>query len=112
MTDLPGREDVPQAPQVGREQTGPAVAAALVGHVAALVAAVIDPVILNIAVIAGFGCSVIAIAALAGFASSELRTRRTFTALIGAHGLTAAILLSGVAPRVPPALPAAALAVA
>jgi hypothetical protein len=112
MSELPGREDVPQAPRRGREPTSPAVAAALVGHVVALVAAVTDSVILNIVVVAGLGCSVIAIAALAGFAPSELRTRRAVTALIGAHGLAAAIMLAGLAPRAPPTLPLAALAAA
>lgn len=112
MGELSGREDVPQGPRAGREQTRLAIAAALVGHVIALLAAVTDPVALNVAVIAGFGGSVIAIAALAESASAELRTRRAVTALIGAQGLAAAILLSGLAPSVPPALPLAALAAA
>ena len=62
MTELPGREEMPQRPPTVRKQTAPA-AAALVGHLVALIAAVVDPAILNIVVIAGVGCSVIAIAA-------------------------------------------------
>lgn len=112
MSELPGREDVRQGPRVGGELPGLAIAAALVGHVIALLAAVTDSVALNVAVIAGFGGSVIAIVALAERASAELRTRRAFTALIGAQGLAAAILLSGLSPSVPPALPLATLAAA
>ncbi len=112
MSELRGREDVLDGPRVGCEQTRLALAAALVGHVIALLAAVIDPVALNVVVIAGFGASIIAIAALAESASAGLRARRAFIALISAHGLAAAIMLSGLAPGVSPALPLAALAAA
>jgi hypothetical protein len=112
MSELPGREDVRQGPRAGRAPTSPAIAAAFVGHVIALIVAVTDPGDLYLVVIAGSGFSVIAIAALTEAGSAELRTRRAFTALIGAHGLAAAILLSGLAPSVPPALPLAALAAA
>ncbi len=112
MSELLGGEDVPQGPHVGCEQSSLAIAAALVVHVVALLAAVTDSVALNVVVIAGFGGSVIAIAALAELAPAELRTRRAFTALIGAHGLAAAGMLSGLAPSVPPALPLATLAAA
>ena len=112
MTELPGHEDVRQGPRVGREQTRLAIAAALVGQVSALLAAVTDLVTLHVAVIAGFGGSVIQIVALAESASAELRTRRAFMTLIGAQGLAAAIMLSGLAPSVPPALPLATLAAA
>jgi hypothetical protein len=112
MTELPGREDVRHGPGVGCAQTRLVIAAAVVGHVSALLAAVTDVVTLHVAVIVGFGGSVIEIVALAESASTELRTRRAFTTLIGAQGLAAAILLSGLAPSVPPALPLATLAAA
>jgi hypothetical protein len=112
MSEPPGREDVRQGPRVGCEPPGLAIAAALVGHVIALLAAVTNSVALNVVVIAGFGGCVIAIVALAESASAQLRTRRAFTALIGAQGLAAAILLSGLSPSVPPALPLATLAAA
>jgi hypothetical protein len=112
MSEPPGREDARQGPRVGCEPPGLAIAAVLVGHVIALLAAVTDSVALNVVVIAGFGGSVIAIVALAESASPPLRTRRAFTALIGAQGLAAAIMLSGLSPSVPPALPLAALAAA
>src|SRR5262245_12066621 len=110
MTELPGREDVRQAPRVVCEQTRWPSAAALVGQVSALLAAVTDLITLHVAVIAGFGGSVLAIVALVESASAEFRARRAFTTLIGAQGLAAAIMLSGLAPSVPRALPLAALA--
>lgn len=112
MSELPGREDVPQGPRVGCDQTGLTIAVALVGHIIALLVAVTDPAALSVVVIAGFGGSVIAITALAESASAKPRTRRALAALIGAHGLAAAIMLSGLAPSVPPALPLATLAAA
>lgn len=112
MAELPRREDDPQGAPAGGRQARPAIAVALVGHVIALLAGVTHLVSYHVAVIAGFAASVIAIAALAESASAELRARRAFTALIGAHGLAAAIMLSGLAPSVPLALPLAALAAA
>lgn len=111
MTE-PGLEDVRQGPRVGCEQTRLALAATLAVHVGALLAAATDLVTLHVAVIAGFGGSVIEIVALAESASAEVRTRRAFTTLIVAQGLAAAIMLSGLAPSVPPALPLATLAAA
>ena len=111
MTE-PGPGDVRQGPPAGCQQTRLAIVAALVVHVGALLAAATDLVPLRVAVIAGFGGSVIEIVALTESASAEPRTRRAFTTLIVAQGLAAAIMLSGLAPSVPPALPLATLAAA
>lgn len=111
MTELAGRNDV-RAPRVDREPTGRAILAALAGHGVALLAGVTDAVHANIVIIAGLACSVLAIAALADAASAQLAARRAVTALIAAHGLAAAILLAGLAPGAPPALPLATLAAA
>lgn len=99
-------------PRVAGAQASLAIAAALAGHGVALLGAVTGSIALNIAAVAGLGCCVIAIAALAGVAPVAPRARRAVAALIGAQGLAAAIVVSGIAPGVPPALPLVALAAA
>src|SRR4051794_13855715 len=112
MSELPGGEHVRPGPRIGDEQPALAIAATAVGQILALLAAVTDAVALNIAVFAGLGGCVLAIVALVEAAPAELRIRRAVAALIGAQGLAAAILLSGLSPSVPTALPLAALAAA
>lgn len=112
MTELHGREDATPAPRVDREPVGLAIAATVVGQAIALLAAATDSAPRGVVAMAGVGCSVLAIAALAEFASSQRRSRRGVRPLIGAMGVVAASMLPGLAPSVPPAAPLAALAAA
>src|SRR5437868_3087595 len=97
-------------------QISPAIATALsaacVGHLLALTAAATASVSLNVAVVVGIACSIIALVTLTGLAAPDGRARRLLAALLGGHGVAAAILLSGVAPSAPSAPPLAALAAA
>src|SRR3954466_4480730 len=111
MSELPGGEDVRSGPRGVGEPPGLALAATVVAQGLALLAAATDSVGLNVAVIVGLGSSVLAIVALAESAPAA-RTRRAIRALIGAPGLAAAFLLTGLSQSVPPALPLAALAAA
>ena len=67
---------------------------------------------LNIAVIVGIACSVIAIAASTELAPRDGRARHSYMALIGGHGVAAAVMLCGIAPSASSLPPLAALAAA
>ena len=114
--DEPLGDEAAAPEQPGPAQRNPAIptalSAAFVGHLLALVAAATPSVALNVAVVVGIACSVIAMAALTQLAPRDERAGRTFTALISGHGVVAAIMLYGLAPSAPSALPLAALAVA
>ena len=106
------RDDWSLAPAPMAPTTRPALAAAFVGHLLVLIAAASDSLQANPTVVAAIACSIIAVAALAELAPSDLRARRLTTALIGGHGLAVAIVLAGIVPSVPHAVPLAGLAAA
>jgi len=118
MTEPSGRDISPEHRSLrsGSEQTTRAIPLALgtafAGHLLVLIAAVTDSVPPNIAVIAAIACSIIATAALTELAPAEARVRRAVTALTGGHGVAAAIMLAGIAPGVPWAIPLAGLGAA
>jgi len=85
--------------------------AAFAVHLFVLIAAVTDSLQTNPITVAAIAGSIIAMVALTELAP-EVRVRRVVTALIGGHGVAAAILLAGAAPGVSRAVPLAGLAAA
>jgi hypothetical protein len=118
MTAPSGRDVSPEQRSLssGSEQMTSVIPRALwiafAGHLLVLMAAVTDSVPPNTAIVAAIACSIIAVAALTELAPPDVRVRRAVTALTGGHGLAAAIMLAGVAPSVPWAMPLAGLAAA
>lgn len=118
MTELSGRDVSPEKPSgsSGSVQMPPAIPRALwaasAGHLLVLMAAVSDSLPPTTAIVAAIASSIIAVAALTELAPPDLRVRRAVTALIGGHGVAAAIMLAGVAPSVPWSMPLAGLALA
>jgi len=86
--------------------------AAFAGHLLVLLTAVTASVSPNTAIVAAIACSILAVAALTELVPPEVRARRAITALIGGHGVAAALMVAGVAPSVPWAMPLAGLAAA
>jgi hypothetical protein len=89
-----------------------ALGASVAGHLLLLIAAVTDSIPLNTAIVAAIACSIIAVAALTGLAPLAMRVARAVTAVTGGHAAAVAVMLAGLVPRVPGAIPIAALAVA
>jgi hypothetical protein len=85
---------------------------AFAGHLLVLIAAATDSLRPDPAIVAAIACSIIAVVALTELAPPDVRVRRVVTALIGGHGVAAAIMLTGVAPGVPVAISPAAFAAA
>jgi hypothetical protein len=118
MTEPSGRDVSPEKRSLssGSEQMSSAIPLALwgafAGHLLVLIAAVTDSVPPNTAIVAAIACSIIAVAALTELAPPEVRGRRAVMALIGGHGVAAAIMLAGLAPSVPWSMPLAGLAAA
>jgi hypothetical protein len=79
-------------------------------HLLVLAAAATGSIPPSTAVVAGIGCSIIAVAALTELATPALR--RAVTALIGGHAVAAIAMLGGFAPSIPWSLPLTGLAAA
>jgi hypothetical protein len=117
MTEPSGRDTSPEDRSLssGPESMTPAIPLALwtafAGHVLALMAAVTDSVPLNTVTVAAIACSIIALAALTEL-GPPVRAQRAVTALLGGHGVAAAIMLAGGAPSIPRWVPLVGLAAA
>lgn len=118
MTEPSGPDVSPEKRRLssGSEQMTAAIPLALwiafAGHLLVLVAAVTDSVPPSTAIVAAIACSIIAVAALTELAPPDPRVRRAVTALIGGHGVAAAIMLAGIASSVPWSMPLTGLAAA
>src|SRR5437763_1953722 len=111
MTEPSEREVIPgkRSLSLRSEQQLPALRfalwTALAGQLVVLIAAATDSAPPNTAIVAAVACSIIAAAALTELAPPDGRVRRAVTAMIGGHGVAAAIMLAGLAPRVPWSMP-------
>jgi hypothetical protein len=85
---------------------------AFAGHLLVLMAAVTDALARNTLIVAALACSIIAVAALTELVPRDVRVRRRAMALIAGHGVSAAVLLSGLAASVSWWIPLAGLVAA